>query len=151
MSTDTYFDFHSPEGWELNLQSFRSTENGLTSEQAWAGFQKWCEFEKSERDKGYDEKGCKKGLGQCVHRVGYIYNLTCDSNIDAYHSFYEKWSSRVVEAEKIPEMVTEWQAMYDAAMTDELTDFCRDDFADGGSIKRDLESHIGRVLYIRVD
>lgn len=74
MSTDVYFDFHSPGGWDLYQAATRADN---TNGRAMPLYEKWWAFLKAARTTGQHEEH----YDPC--RVAYLSNLVADCNYDS--------------------------------------------------------------------
>lgn len=142
MSTDVYFDFHSPtthphyKAWEdASRQPYTPDTD---SEARWALHAAWCQSTKG--NGGYDD---------C--RVAYLYNLVKEVNSDLWIKFKERWDTGVVITEEnIPEIVADWKVLYDNSQMPG-DDFMQDDICSVEGMEDMLREHLGFHMYTRVD
>ena len=115
MSTDVYFDFHSPESWKLYRDaSLADNTNG----RALPLFGKWWAFLAENRilfpDKIYHEP--------C--RVAYLSNLVAHCNYELWCVFEQRWNTVIVSDRNIPEIVADWKVLFDNSQRPENAEDC---------------------------
>lgn len=129
MSSDVYFDFHTPE-----LFYFQKEYN-------WS---KWY----SELVKL--ELGGKESY--FVERVSHLSNLSIPNNIDMWELIKEQYNNQLVDRSLISNIITEWKKLYQECQQPEVVFECHPmDMLTSGQIKILLKKYKGNYLVIRTN
>ena len=154
MSTDVYFDFHSPQSAEL-IRAYHAADG--TNGRNWPLFEKWSAFLKETRGQTkeaphhYDPATYHLHYDPC--RVGYLSNFVANCNYDLWRAFCSKWYWAVVTEENIPTILAEWDVIYTNSQKPENAEDCCmvDDISTTKDVEEDLRAHLGFYFETRVD
>lgn len=149
MSTDVYFDFYSQELWPFywahvtadNSVGPYGRDPGRAAREAFQDKEKELET-RDGRHSHYD-----------ICRVGYLSNFVSHCNYALWRAFERKWCRQVVTTENIPEILREWEVIYQNSQKPENAEDCYmpDDIGSTAEIEEDLRKHVNFYLDIRVD
>lgn len=138
MSTDVYFDYHSPEGWALYQAAVTADDANSMAMSLW-----------------WDHLGVMEGrrahYDPC--RVAYLSNLVARCTYDLWVAFEQRWGGILVSEDVVPVIVNDWRVIYDLTQRPENAGDCGipDDIATPEEVAADLQAHLGFVLDTRVD
>lgn len=139
MSTDVYFDFHSPTTYPL-YQAWDKVCGQVNREPgAWEATHKaWCD---SIKERGqYDP---------CA--VAHLHNLCQEVNNELWDAFRMKWRmGMVVTEENIPQIVADWKVLYDNTQNSE-DEHMKEEMLSPEEMEEMLREYIGFHLEHRVD
>lgn len=140
MSTDTYFDFISPETHPLYVEMNKAFRQPVGP--SWDNETRWVlhkAFYHSEVPRSYEP---------C--RVAYIHNLTKNVNFYLWQAFENRWNGAAVSEENISEIVEDWKLLYENSQLPE-DDFEHEDICTPEEIEELLREYMGHYMYTRVD
>ena len=128
MSSQVYFDFHSPE-------LFFTLE-----EDSWSKwYSKLIQLELAGKVSYFSE------------RVSHLSNLIIENNIDAWELLQEESSGQVVDRSLIAKIITEWGKLYKECQKPIDSIYDPTDMWTAGQIKIVLKKYKGYHLVIRTD
>lgn len=139
MSSDVYFDFHTPDIYPL-------------LEESWS---KW--YSKVVQNDIVNGKEV-----YFAERVSHLSNLVIETNIDAWELFQEEVNGKLIDRTLIAKVITEWKRLYSESqkpleMVNDDYDISgrnkelRNDIMTSGQIKILLKKYKGYHLVLRTD
>lgn len=140
MSTDTYFDFISPETHPLYVEMNKAFSQPVGP--GWDNETRW------DLHKAFHDSKVPRSYEPC--RVAHVHNLTKDVNFYLWQAFENRWNGVAVSEENVSEIVQDWKLLYENSQLPG-DDFEHEDISTPQEIEECLREYMGHYMYTRVD